>query len=112
MIVPWQPDWADRFAEARAGILALFEQGEAVVEHVGSTAVPGLAAKPIVDMMLGVRRLAEIERQIPALEAQGWEYIPERRSSRTADSWRGRSRGRGATTCTPSRSARASGMTT
>jgi GrpB-like predicted nucleotidyltransferase (UPF0157 family) len=86
VIVPWRAEWADRFAEMRARVLGLFEPGEAVVEHVGSTSVPGLAAKPIVDMMLGVSRLAEIEKRIPALEADGWEYVarhervlPERR---------------------------------
>jgi len=77
VIVPWRPEWADQFVEARDAILPLFESGEAFVEHVGSTAVPGLAAKPIVDMILGVRRLAEVERRIPALEAAGWEYIPD-----------------------------------
>jgi GrpB-like predicted nucleotidyltransferase (UPF0157 family) len=77
VIVDWRAAWAERFAEQRERLLAHFAPGEAVVEHVGSTAVPGLAAKPIVDMMLGVRRLADVERRIPALEADGWEYVPE-----------------------------------
>jgi len=77
VIVPWQPVWAERFAAERARLLALFAPDPVVVEHVGSTAVPGLAAKPIVDMLLGARRLADVERRIPALEAAGWEYVPE-----------------------------------
>jgi GrpB-like predicted nucleotidyltransferase (UPF0157 family) len=47
-----------------------------VLEHVGSTAVPGLGAKPIIDMLLGVGRLAEVEARLPALEALGYEYVP------------------------------------
>ncbi len=47
------------------------------VEHVGSTAVPGLAAKPIIDIMAGVRRLAYADRCIRPLEGLGYEYIPE-----------------------------------
>jgi GrpB-like predicted nucleotidyltransferase (UPF0157 family) len=77
MIVPWRAEWAQRFAEQRERLLALFAPAEVAVEHVGSTAVPGLAAKPIVDMMLGVRRLVDVEARIPALEDEGWEYVPE-----------------------------------
>lgn len=77
MIVSWRAEWAERFAEQRDLLLALFAPGEAVVEHVGSTSVPGLAAKPIVDLMLGVPRLADVEARIPALEEAGWEYVPE-----------------------------------
>ncbi len=85
-IVAYDPDWPARFETERKRVLALFAPGGAVLEHVGSTAVPGLAAKPIVDMMLGVERLAEVEARIPALEALGYEYVaqhevrfPERR---------------------------------
>ena len=77
VIVPWQAAWADRYAEQRDRLQALFGDTEAIVEHVGSTAVPGLAAKPIVDMLLGVRHLADVEARIPALEADGWQYVPE-----------------------------------
>ena len=75
-IVAYDRAWPVRFEAERARVLALFEPGAAVLEHVGSTAVPGLGAKPIVDMLLGVRRLAEVEARIPALEALGWEYVP------------------------------------
>ncbi len=43
------------------------------VEHVGSTAIPGLAAKPVIDILVGVTVLAEAEAKIPALEALGYE---------------------------------------
>jgi len=75
-------DSAERLATALSGrlsdrLLALCVPAPVRVEHVGRTAVLGLAAKPIVDMMLGVRRLADVERRIPVLEADGWEYVPE-----------------------------------
>lgn len=44
------------------------------VEHVGSTAVPGLLAKPIVDIAVGVRRAAEIADVSRRLEPLGWVY--------------------------------------
>lgn len=46
-------------------------------EHFGSTAVPGMTGKPIVDILVGVRDLAEVERHIPALEALGYENFGE-----------------------------------
>lgn len=52
--------------------------GELVVriEHFGSTAVPGLAAKPIVDMLVEVSDLAAVrERVVPVLESQGYDYF-------------------------------------
>ena len=77
MVVPYDPVWVACFSAERERLLALFAPREARIEHVGSTSVPGLAAKPIVDMLLGVRRLADVERRIPVLEARGWEYVPE-----------------------------------
>jgi len=46
------------------------------IEHFGSTAVPGLAAKPIIDMLIGVSNLEATKKQIvPILERQGYEYF-------------------------------------
>lgn len=46
------------------------------IEHVGSTAVPGLSAKPIIDMLIEVASLRETRRRIvPILEAQGYDYF-------------------------------------
>ena len=47
------------------------------VEHVGSTAVPGLAAKPVIDLMASVRDLDEVVTQAgDVLAADGWCYVP------------------------------------
>jgi GrpB-like predicted nucleotidyltransferase (UPF0157 family)/GNAT superfamily N-acetyltransferase len=54
------------------------------VQHVGSTAVPGLAAKPIVDVAAPVGSLVEARRAIPILERAGWLYWPSDPNS----SWR------------------------
>jgi len=48
------------------------------VEHVGSTAVPGLAAKPIIDILVGLRSLRDAAAVIPPLEGLGYQYLPER----------------------------------
>jgi GrpB-like predicted nucleotidyltransferase (UPF0157 family) len=76
-IVPYDPDWPRRFDEERRLLAAVFAGAGAMIEHTGSTAVPGLGAKPVIDIVIGVPALAEVERRIQALEAAGYEYVPE-----------------------------------
>jgi GrpB-like predicted nucleotidyltransferase (UPF0157 family) len=47
------------------------------VEHIGSTAVPGLGAKPVIDIMPGVRTPEDTNRCIAGLRRLGYEYVPE-----------------------------------
>jgi GrpB-like predicted nucleotidyltransferase (UPF0157 family) len=53
-IVEYDPSWPRLFREEKDRIVALLGIDPGRLEHVGSTAVPGLGAKPIIDMMLGV----------------------------------------------------------
>ena len=83
---PYDPNWPRRFEREHALLTVIFSGVEPVIEHIGSTAVPGLGAKPVIDIMLGVERLSEVEGRIPQLEAHGYEYVrnyetqlPERR---------------------------------
>lgn len=76
-IVPYDPAWPERFREEKAHLLACLP-GDLVgrIEHFGSTAVPGLAAKPIVDMLVEVTDLGETRIRIaPVLEARGYDYF-------------------------------------
>ena len=61
------PAWPQRFEEHRARIVAAL--GDVEVEHVGSTAVPGLAAKPVIDVQLAV---PDLDRAVALLEAAGY----------------------------------------
>jgi GrpB-like predicted nucleotidyltransferase (UPF0157 family) len=54
-IQAYDPAWPARFAELAAGIGAALGGTAVAVEHVGSTAVPGLAAKPVIDIQIQVR---------------------------------------------------------
>ena len=56
---------------------------DAVIEHVGSTAVPGLGAKPVIDIVIGVPVLGLVEERIPALAAAGYEYVREYETQRS-----------------------------
>lgn len=73
-IVPYDLNWPRMFAEERDHLLGnLPREMIGRIEHFGSTAIPGLAAKPIVDMLVEVRSLEETKsRLVPVLEAQGY----------------------------------------
>ena len=76
-IVPYDPAWPRSFAEEKAHLFAVLPAGLIRrVEHFGSTAVPGLAAKPIVDMLVEVTDLDTTRaRIVPILESRGYEYL-------------------------------------
>ena len=76
-IVPYDPDWPRRYDRERVVLGTVFGECEAVIEHVGSTAVGGLGAKPVIDVIVGLLRLADAEERTGALEAVGYEYVQE-----------------------------------
>ena len=57
-IVTYDPAWPLRFEEERARIAEALGSRAPVIEHIGSTAVPGLAAKPVIDVLVGLRSLS------------------------------------------------------
>ncbi len=75
-LVEYDPRWPELFAVEAARIRAALGEGMVVaVEHFGSTAVPGLSAKPVIDILVGVRSVAEARAQaVPALESLGYAF--------------------------------------
>ncbi|MEV8263493.1 GrpB family protein [Microbacterium sp. NPDC077057] len=61
MLESWSPRWAVDAARLGARIAAAFDGVPVRVDHIGSTAVPGLRAKPIIDLQVGVRDLADAD---------------------------------------------------
>ena len=51
---PHHTEWADLFEQEKARLKAALEMQVIDIQHVGSTAIPGIAAKPILDMLLGL----------------------------------------------------------
>jgi len=76
-VVPYDPAWPQMFEEEKRHLLDCFPQDMMRrIEHFGSTAFPGLAAKPIVDVLVEVGSLEETKaRIVPVLEAQGYDYF-------------------------------------
>src|SRR5947207_6885481 len=76
-IVPYDPAWPLQFEQEKAHLLTCLP-GDLIrrIEHFGSTAIPNLSAKPIVDILVEVTSLEETRRRIvPVLVAQGYDYF-------------------------------------
>jgi GrpB-like predicted nucleotidyltransferase (UPF0157 family) len=76
-VMPYDPNWPKMFARERDHLRSCLPRDLVKrIEHFGSTAVPGLVAKPIVDILVEVTDLEETKRRIaPVLEAQGYDYF-------------------------------------
>ena len=72
LLVDYDPVWPALYAREEERIRAVLGKRAVVLEHVGSTAVPGLAAKPKIDLVLGVADSADEAAYVPALEAAGY----------------------------------------
>ena len=78
-LVDYDPGWPARFAAERTLLLqALGRWLAGPIEHIGSTAIPGMAAKPVIDIMAAVAGLEAARPAIAAAEAIGYVHFPYR----------------------------------
>jgi GrpB-like predicted nucleotidyltransferase (UPF0157 family) len=75
VIEDYDSAWADRFAAASSSLNEILGGQVISIEHVGSTSVPGLAAKPIIDIDLLIQDTAEESRYVPALERLAYRLV-------------------------------------
>jgi GrpB-like predicted nucleotidyltransferase (UPF0157 family) len=76
-VVSYDPRWPSLFTLERSRVEAVLGSLAQAIEHVGSTAVPGLDAKPVIDLMVGVRDVRNADRCIRPLEGIGYSYWAE-----------------------------------
>jgi GrpB-like predicted nucleotidyltransferase (UPF0157 family) len=74
-VVAYDPAWPHLFMREAAALRALFGDRVIAIEHFGSTAVPGLAAKPVVDILVGVAELVAGRSEIAAMARLGYEHM-------------------------------------
>jgi GrpB-like predicted nucleotidyltransferase (UPF0157 family) len=85
-LTDYNPDWIEEYRRTKELLLCSFGYKVTAIEHIGSTSVPLLGAKPIIDILLGVNKLSDADDIIPGMAEIGFEYIskyedvmPERR---------------------------------
>jgi GrpB-like predicted nucleotidyltransferase (UPF0157 family) len=71
-LVEYDPNWPAQFECEAAAIRGALSKRALRIEHVGSTSVPGLAAKPVIDVLLVVANSADEPAYVPAMEAAGY----------------------------------------
>jgi GrpB-like predicted nucleotidyltransferase (UPF0157 family) len=76
-IVPSDPAWREKFSQGAAKVRAALGDRVRGIEHIGSTSVPGLAAKPVVDMLVGLASMDEVLAAPAVLATDGWEFPAE-----------------------------------
>jgi len=81
--------WRGWYEEEVDKLTPVFHLERVAFEHIGSTAVPGLVAKPIVDIMVGLSKLELSDEQIEALEKLGYRYFGALREGRLFAAKRG-----------------------
>ncbi len=84
VIVEYDPTWPEQFEELAAGLRRHLGDGALSIDHIGSTAVPGLAAKDVIDVQVTVGSLADADRLAPAFERAGYVATPYRLDHRPA----------------------------
>lgn len=72
VLVDYDPEWPALFRREEARIRAILGDRVRLLEHTGSTSVPGLAAKPIVDMTMAVPDSSDEPAYVPPMEAAGY----------------------------------------
>jgi GrpB-like predicted nucleotidyltransferase (UPF0157 family) len=73
-VVAYDQGWPERFEAWRGRLVGLLGPVALRIEHVGSTSVPGLAAKPVVDIQVSVANLGDEDRYVPPCEAAGLQF--------------------------------------
>lgn len=77
VICNYDPRWPLEYAKEKERVMAAIGQYVLAMEHIGSTSVPGLASKPIIDLAAGVRQFSDTDLCIQPLRKIGYVYVPE-----------------------------------
>ncbi|KAB8127488.1 GrpB family protein [Gracilibacillus oryzae] len=76
-LAAYNPAWEEQFRYEKQRILSVLGDKAIRIEHIGSTSIYGLSAKPIIDILAGVEDLEIVDHIITPLEKVNYEYIPK-----------------------------------
>lgn len=77
IVVDYNANWVNQYEQEKQQILLALGNKVTNIQHIGSTSVPGLAAKPVIDILLGLKQIPPLPMQISNLEAIGYNYYGE-----------------------------------
>lgn len=73
---PYNPAWIVLFETEKSRLLQSLGNRVIDIQHIGSTSIPGIVAKPIIDISIGIKSMKNSRDFIPLLETLGYEYRP------------------------------------
>lgn len=76
-VVPHNPQWRNEFEAEAKQIAAALGENVLAIHHIGSTSIPGIYAKPIIDVLVEVSDLIEMDGQSSAMQSLGYEVMGE-----------------------------------
>ena len=77
IVEDYNPAWPEMYRQEAMRRKSILKENCVEIHHIGSTAVPGLAAKPIIDIMAAVRELSDVDKKCSLFEEAGYEYLGE-----------------------------------
>ncbi len=82
LLEPYNPDWINQFEVIKNNIQNVFKEKALQIEHVGSTSIPNMFAKPLIDILIIVENIDDLSEETSKMETQGYfwgkEYIEPR----------------------------------
>lgn len=76
-VVPHDPTWQKAFEVESKRVFDALSENVVAVHHIGSTAIPGIYAKPIIDLLVEVKDIVRVDRQSSSMESLGYEVMGE-----------------------------------
>lgn len=73
-ISEYDSSWVEKYEELKKQIQEIFIDEEFLIEHVGSTSIPGMRAKPVIDICISVPEMKEFESEIQQMEKLGYQW--------------------------------------
>ncbi len=76
-VVPYDPKWREAFEVESFLVTEALGANVVAIHHIGSTAIPGIYAKPIIDLLVEVQDIAKVDQQSSQMESLGYEVMGE-----------------------------------
>jgi len=76
-VIPHNPRWRDAFEAEAKHVADALGENVVVIHHIGSTAIPNIYAKPVIDLLVEVRDITEVDGRSSAMESLGYEVMGE-----------------------------------
>tara|TARA_B100001769_G_C21698072_1_gene385555 strand:- start:53 stop:553 length:501 start_codon:yes stop_codon:yes gene_type:complete len=77
IIEPYNPNWANQFEKESELISQVLKDHSPIIEHIGSTSVKDLGAKPIIDILIGFPHFINLDKAVKEIQKLNYNYVPE-----------------------------------